>query len=303
MANTFFDNSIWGKLQKETRQDAEFRQKVIKKLENDLGAFVVTLFTSFDKDAIIDDNDAEMIENILAHKGEINKLVLVINSPGGDALAAERIVNICRAYSKDNFEVLVPHMAKSAATMICFGSNKILMAKSAELGPVDPQITYVNDAGVKRYISAEEYIRSYETLMEQASSGEAKRIEPFLQQLNRYDSREIEQFRSHAKAAEDISISLLKEGMMSKKAVSTIKKDINIFLSQQGKSSHGRMISADEAKGMGLEIDLIELGSTLWKNSWELFVRTNWMVSSQSGNNCGKVIETSDASVMLGARN
>jgi hypothetical protein len=42
------------------------------------------------------------------------------------------------------FEVIVPHMAKSAATLICFGASCIHMGPTAELGPVDPQVKYIN---------------------------------------------------------------------------------------------------------------------------------------------------------------
>ena len=58
----------------------------------------------------------------------IINLALIINSPGGLGTAAERIINICKTYSKNNeFYSIVPNRAKSAATMICFGSNKIYM--------------------------------------------------------------------------------------------------------------------------------------------------------------------------------
>ena len=71
-------------------------------------------FTSFRGQGQIDDSDAEMLESVLNAEHDGGPLLLVVNSPGGQALAAERIVNICRSYSDDRFEVLVPHMAKSA---------------------------------------------------------------------------------------------------------------------------------------------------------------------------------------------
>ena len=77
-----------------------------------------------------------MLESVLEVEHTSGRLVLIVNSPGGQALAAERIVNVCRAYSAGDFEVVVPHMAKSAATMICFGANRIHMSKTAQLGPV-----------------------------------------------------------------------------------------------------------------------------------------------------------------------
>jgi ClpP class serine protease len=41
-------------------------------------------------------------------------------------------------------------MAKSAATMICLGSNAIYMSKTSELGPIDPQVTIKEGEELKR---------------------------------------------------------------------------------------------------------------------------------------------------------
>lgn len=104
----------------EAQQLPSLRQPLIIRLEKILRAKVITYFASFQKwDGQLSDSDAEMIENILAseHKGG-GPVVLVCNSSGGQGMAAERIVNICRSYSNDRFEIIVPHMAKSAATMI-----------------------------------------------------------------------------------------------------------------------------------------------------------------------------------------
>src|ERR1700693_5738970 len=97
-------------------------------------------------------------------------------------------------------------MAKSAATMICFGAEAIHMSRTGELGPVDPQLSYRNDQGVDRQISASEYVRSYENLLEDACSGKSAKIEPYLQQLARYDSRLVEQLRSAQALSSDISV-------------------------------------------------------------------------------------------------
>ena len=172
------NRSAFNKLRKETRQAPELRRPLLRKLEKHFSARVYSFFTSYTSDtAQIVDSDAEMLESILAAEHDGGKLVLIVSSPGGQALAAERIVNVCRAYSDNQFEVIVPHMAKSAATMICFGANKIHMSMTAELGPVDPQVRFKDDAGTVRAISAHEYITSYEDLIRDSTSGKSKRIE------------------------------------------------------------------------------------------------------------------------------
>jgi hypothetical protein len=191
-------------------------------------------------------------------------------------------------------------MAKSAATMICFGASVIHMSRTAELGPVDPQVPYWGDRQSENeepnWISAEEYIRSYDQLIAAASGGRHKRIEPFIQQLNRFDARFIEQLRSIQHLSEDISVGLLKSSMMSKMSDAKIRDAIKIFLSQSKKNSHGRMITASEVISCGLRVELIDLQSDLWHSVWELYVRSDWSVSSGDRR---KLMETSTSAVSV----
>lgn len=278
----------------EVNQHSDLRTPLIQRIGEQFKATVITFFTCFnDEKTMITDDDAEMLESVLTAENGLEKLVLVINSPGGSGLAAERIANVCRQYSKGNFEVIVPHMAKSAATTICFAAKTIHMSRTAELGPVDPQVPYLDDQNRQRWISADEYVRSYESLMEAASGGKFKRIEPFLQQLNRYDARFVESVKSARKLSEDISIRLLQSGMMKGKTSAAIKRQIDVFLTQERTASHGRMIHCDVARECGLNINVIDLRSKLWDDIWELYVRSDWVVSH--GNR--KLIESNQSAV------
>ncbi len=64
-----------------------------------VGRTAVAFFTSFRYPVMIEEGDADMIEEILQVTDLRKGLILVLDSPGGDALAAERIVRICREYS------------------------------------------------------------------------------------------------------------------------------------------------------------------------------------------------------------
>ncbi len=292
--STGFDNSAFARVNREALQSWELRKHLIEKIEGRLQGKVLVYFTSFTTEkAMITDSDAEMIENLLSAEHTGGKVFLVLSSAGGLALAAERIVNVCRAYSKDRFEVIVPHMAKSAATLICFGASRVHMSATSELGPVDPQLKYVNDAQQEVWISAAEYVRSYDELMDKAISGKAKRLETLVQQLARYDARHIEQLKSAQTLAKSISVKLLKSGMMSRAAVRTIERKINPFLLQEQTRAHGRMISAKECKECGLEVKDIPLQSEVWSWLWELYVRADLVVSSRQQ----KIIETATTAV------
>src|SRR5262245_40921976 len=66
----------------------------------------------------IDDYDAVPVGSMLDAIGTCKNLDLMINSHGGVGEAAEKIVEMCRDHCTQQFRVIVPNYAKSAATMI-----------------------------------------------------------------------------------------------------------------------------------------------------------------------------------------
>ena len=63
-----------------------------------------------------------------------DKLDIVLHSPGGQAEAAESIVDILRA-KFSNIRFIIHNAAKSAATMLAMSGNMLLMDERSELGP------------------------------------------------------------------------------------------------------------------------------------------------------------------------
>ena len=65
-------------------------------------------------------------------------LDVLLHSPGGSPSATESIVRLLRSrFTPIRF--IVPHTAKSTATMLALSGNEILLGEAAELGPIDPQ--------------------------------------------------------------------------------------------------------------------------------------------------------------------
>ena len=71
--------------------------------------------------------------------GPVPKISLYLYTRGGDTAAAWNIVNLIKMFG-DNFEVIIPHKAHSAGTLISIGANSIIMTKQATLGPIDPSL-------------------------------------------------------------------------------------------------------------------------------------------------------------------
>ena len=87
----------------------------------------------------IDVDDSEEILRAIELTDATVPIDLIIHTPGGLVLAAEQIA---RALSRHRAEVtvMVPHYAMSGGTLIGLAADRIQMAPSAVLGPVDPQL-------------------------------------------------------------------------------------------------------------------------------------------------------------------
>lgn len=277
----------------EISQSSDTRRQLFDDIQLSLGnRTLVTYFTSFRYPVDINDDDVNMLQSVLQNVNLTNGLVLMISSPGGDGIAAERIVNVCRAYSgTDDYWALIPGKAKSAATVICMGASKILMGPSSELGPVDPQIIIIEDDKRQIY-SAHSLVSGYDKLFEDIAKTKGP-IEPYIQQLHHYDNRDITHYRSLIELSKDISKKVLKKGMMSTLKLDEIENKIEVFLNPAaGTLTHGRPIYADEAKSCDLLIEELNIHSDNWKKIYELYTRTEQFVSFQA---C-KAVESAEES-------
>lgn len=288
------EDLIIQKILEEEQQGSTTRQVYYENLEKELGTPIIALVTSFVYPVILNDSDADMLEAIL-QKSDLSKgFYLLLSSPGGDGLAAERIINICRTYSgTGKYSVLVPSKAKSAATMICLGASEILMSKTSELGPIDPQII-IGD----RWFSVYNIIKSYEELFGTAVKEEGN-LQPYLQQLANYDAREIEEFRSALELSKDIVINVLKTGQFIGKQERTIESKISLFLNPKKVKVHSRPIYADKALSCGLNVKVQDIKDSSWPMIYELYVRLNHYVSTFKRSKC---IESKDYSFYATSR-
>src|SRR2546430_2367632 len=176
--------AAYSEILKEIHQQHELRKPLLKKIA-DLrnGRAVVSFFISFGYELPLSHQDADMIEEVLTDADTSKGVTLILDAPGGDGLAAERIIQICRQYSKKDFETIVPARAKSAATMVCLGSDRILMSPTSELGPIDPQEPMKLHGDRWEWVAAYHAIKTYDNLLNRAVKLKSGHIEPYLQQL------------------------------------------------------------------------------------------------------------------------
>lgn len=98
---------------------------------------------------------------------EIDTLEILVHSPGGHIDVAYQAVKFFRRHCT-RLNVIVPLMAKSAATLICLGADNIFMGEFAELGPIDVQIQDPYEKGQFFFSPLDEF-KSMEFLREYAT--------------------------------------------------------------------------------------------------------------------------------------
>lgn len=275
-------NLVMQRVMAEQQQTPETRRDLLIALEKELERPVVLYFTSFVFPVSIVDKDVDILAGTLQMMDLSRGLALLISSPGGEGLAAERFVKVCRSYSgTGEYWAVVPGKAKSAATMICLGASKILMGPSSELGPVDPQLVTATAEGAQ-WFSAYNVVQSYKELFQQATETKGN-LEPFLQQLSYYDPREIREHEAALALSQDIAIRALATGVMKGCSEDEIKKNIELFLTPEAKKTHGRPIYRDEAeRDCKLQIERVEAHTKRWQLIYELYIRTDNFVSTSS---------------------
>jgi hypothetical protein len=76
----------------------------------------------------------------LKRAGRGGAIDVLLHSQGG---RLNECYTVARLFSRctDAWDALVPEQAASGATMIALGSARLIMAESAELGPLDPQVS------------------------------------------------------------------------------------------------------------------------------------------------------------------
>lgn len=83
----------------------------------------------------------EQLEVVIQTSPEETEIDVWIESPGGDAHSAYKLVLDLRQRCRQ-LRAVVPDYAKSAATLLALGMDVIFMGAAAELGPLDVQIPH-----------------------------------------------------------------------------------------------------------------------------------------------------------------
>lgn len=243
------------------------RIKLYKKLEEKRGNPLIVYVTSQRAGAqggmgsdVID----EFIDQIEKVKDAEKKSVdLLIESTGGDGLTSWRIISLLRQrFEKVN--VLVPHSAFSAATLLALGADEIIMGKYGSLGPIDPQITVKQKDGSIQQFGYEDITAFISFAKEEAGLTEQMYSKHAFEKLtDTVDPAVIGFAKRSSSLSTSIGERLLQQHMEDKTQAKNIAEKLN-----KSFFNHGHALTRKEAKEIGLNI--VEADSETEKTMWDI---------------------------------
>lgn len=206
---------------------------------------------------------ADLLYN-LRHNEPID---LLLHTHGGEIDAAEKLITMVHNVAgKARLRVIVPDCAKSAGALMTLGTNTIVMSDSSELGPIDPQVAWRDASGNVLPHSVNTYLEAYElhkkALEEDPSDPLARMM------LEKLEPATIELFKNLHMRALKLAEQLLARRMLTDGSWSAVAPEL---LNTKRWYAHGQVISGAAAKGIGLDIELVDADSDLWREIWQLY--------------------------------
>lgn len=242
-------------------RDRYERQELIRKYETATGANLIIII-----DQIFQTN-MTILEELLFDCDASKDLHVLLASPGGDGETALRMVRSMQNRCK-TLTVVVPDMAKSAATILCLGADRILMGPGGDLGPIDPQMILPNHS----LVSAKDIVSAVDEAEERVNKNQGA-FPLFASLLSDVNMLMIEQARS----ALERSSALMKEALGSCPARPSDDVDrLCVSLEPpliKDPTSHSAVISAEAALGYGLPAETADPQCVEWQMLWALWTR------------------------------
>lgn len=245
------------------------RLNLYSEIENLRGRPLLVYVTSSRRGAsgsMASDVIPEFIDQLKELPDDTNGIDLLIESQGGDALVAWRVVSLIRERI-DNFTVIIPFNAFSAATLLALGANEIIMGNYGCLGPIDPQINIRKKDGTTQQFAYQDVVSYLDFVKKEVGLTEQDHVEKTFQLLcEQLDPSVL----GVAKRASSLSVTMAEKllqthmsGLEEEQQAKGIATKLN-----ESYFSHGYAVSKSEAKDIGLKI--IDADSELETRIWEI---------------------------------
>ena len=207
-----------------------------------------------------------VFEDLIYDANPEQDLHLLLSSPGGDGDTAVRLVRTAQSRCRE-LTVIVPDVAKSAATLLAIGAHHILMGPSSDLGPIDPQF-YLNN----NLVAAKDIIAAVDDAAERVQN--APDTYPlYASLLSNVTALIVQQARSALDRSEDSLLEALQSNPdRSPEQVTALRDQLKDSLIT-GPSTHGAIFGIKDALQAGLPIIEADLQSEQWRMIWRLWAK------------------------------
>ena len=197
----------------------------------------------------------------VVHGLEGDTLDLILHLPGGSAETTEAIVIYLRSRFND-IRVFIPQAAMSAASMLACAGDRIVMGKHSFIGPIDPQFVLRTDVGV---IAAPAHAILEQFKQAQQECRDPNLLPSWIPILRQYGPALLVQCQLATKLSQSLVTDWLTRYMFRGDPNAAQKADriASALANHANFMSHGRFISRDQAKAMGLVIDDLEADQSL----------------------------------------
>lgn len=251
--------------------------------------------------------DAVFLENVLKQAEPIENLDLIVNSPGGQGEAADKILHVCRQFcSNGRLRLIVPYFAKSAATMLAFGVDEVVMGPYSELGPTDAQVKIV-EGGVENYVSAQVYVDMLDDLerriRDEETANQGVVSQALLVQLASVNKPFVEHCRRAQMYALDFAVRwmcqivLRSQYKINAEAARKLAIDTGRAFSRSGAFSHGQMLTAKDVKAhkdMHIKVKELERDDPIWRAIWQIHCACDVLFGMPAGQTISKLFESAE---------
>ncbi len=175
-------------------------------------------------------------------------LDLILHTPGGDPSAAEIIVHYLREKFNNDIRIIVPQLAMSAGTMIACAGKEIIMGRQSSLGPIDPQFN-----GIPAYNIRQEFEEAKEDLKDHPENAQYWAIK-----LQQYPAAFMKTAIDAMNLSEDLVRQWLGTCMFNENDDGVIDSIVSTLSNHDMSKIHGRHLTADYCKGIGLKVVMME---------------------------------------------
>lgn len=245
------------------------RQDLIRSIEHDSGYNLITYVSA--GDCRISHDDVMQFRDLLHRIADGENTELMLHTPGGDIDAAEKLILMIRdKIGEAGFRIVVPHLAKSAGTLMVLGADTVVMSDTSELGPIDPQVRLPVSGDKVMWLPAQSYLDAYtehsERLRVEPNDNAARimigKLDPIIRRL----------CITILARSRTLAESLLNQGMFyGGSGNTTLTAGELIDIGRWG--THSQVISWRAAQNppLGLHVDYLAPDNQLWQKYWQLY--------------------------------